>query len=79
MAVSACLWQYINQFIDIADEVNWAADPLVADMFRDRMKGDAYGMRALYMYHLLLNHAGWAEDGQLPGHPDRNGTGGSDL
>ncbi|MBP7028128.1 MAG: RagB/SusD family nutrient uptake outer membrane protein [Bacteroidales bacterium] len=62
-------WQYINQFIDIADEVNWAADPLVADMFRDRMKGDAYGMRALYMYHLLLNHAGWAEDGQLRGIP----------
>lgn len=62
-------WQYLNQFIDIADEVNWAADPLVADMFRDRMKGDAYGMRALYMYHLLLNHAGWAENGQLLGIP----------
>jgi len=62
-------WQYLNQFIDIADEVNWAEDPLVADMFKDRMKGDAFGMRALYMYHLLLNHAGWAEDGQLLGIP----------
>ena len=62
-------WQYLNQFIDIADEVNWAADSLVADMFRDRMKGDAFGMRALYMYHLLLNHAGWTDDGQLLGIP----------
>lgn len=62
-------WQYLNQFIDIADEVNWAADPLVADMFRDRMKGDAFGMRALYMYHLLLNHGGWTDDGQLLGIP----------
>ena len=62
-------WQYLNQFIDIADEVNWAADPLVADMFRDRMKGDAFGMRALYMYHLLLNHGGWADNGQLLGIP----------
>jgi len=62
-------WQYLNQFIFIADGVNWAADPLVAEMFKDRMKGDAFGMRALYMYHLLLNHAGWATDGQLLGIP----------
>ena len=62
-------WQYLNQFINIADEVKWAEDPLVASMFKDRMKGDAFGMRALYMYHLLLNHAGWAEDGQLLGIP----------
>lgn len=62
-------WQYLNQFIDIADKVNWAADSLVADMFKDRMKGDAYGMRALYMYHLLLNHGGWTTDGQLLGIP----------
>jgi hypothetical protein len=61
--------QYINQFIEIVDDVNWASDPLVAEMFRDRMKGDAYGMRALYMYHLLLNHAGWSEDGQCLGIP----------
>lgn len=63
-------WQYLNQFIDIADDVNWAADPLVAQMFRDRMKGDAYGMRALYMYHLLMHHAGPSEvDGQMLGIP----------
>lgn len=62
-------WQYLNQFIFIADDVNWAEDPLVSKMFRDRMKGDAFGMRALYMYHLLLNHGGWAENGDLLGIP----------
>lgn len=63
-------WQYLNQFIDIADDVNWAADPKAALMFRDRMKGDAFGMRALYMYHLLMHHAGPSEvDGQLLGIP----------
>lgn len=62
-------WQYINQFIEVTDKVHWADDALVADMFKDRMKGDAYGMRALYMYHLLLNHAGWTTDGQLLGIP----------
>ena len=50
-------WQYLNQFLVIVDDVHWADDPLVAEMFRDRMKGDAFGMRALYMYHLLLHHA----------------------
>lgn len=62
-------WQYLNQFISIADDVTWANDELVAEMFKDRMKGDAYGMRALYMYHLLLHHGGWATDGQLLGIP----------
>jgi hypothetical protein len=62
-------WQYINQFISIVDQVKWADDPLVAEMFRDRMKGDALGMRALYMYYLLLNHAGWTSDGKLLGIP----------
>ncbi len=61
--------QYINQFLSIVDSVKWANDSLVAEMFRDRMTGDAYGMRALYTYHLLLAHAGWSEDGQLLGIP----------
>ena len=33
-------WQYINQFIEVTDKVNWAADPLVAEMFKERFKGD---------------------------------------
>ena len=62
-------WQYLNQFIVVSENVKWAEDPLVSDMFKERMKGDAYGMRALYMYHLLLNHGGWGNDGKLLGIP----------
>lgn len=62
-------WQYINQFIEVTDKVNWAADPLVAEMFKERFKGDAYGMRALFMYHLLMAHAGVDVNGQLSGIP----------
>ncbi|ASB48788.1 RagB/SusD family nutrient uptake outer membrane protein [Alkalitalea saponilacus] len=62
-------WNYLNVVLDIADDVNWAADPLVAEMYRDRFKGDAYGMRALLMHHLLLHHAGPGPDGQLLGIP----------
>src|SRR5690606_23884530 len=38
-------------------------------MFNDRLKGEAYGLRALQMYHLLLAHGGWTADGQLLGVP----------
>jgi len=61
--------QYINLLLDIVDEVIFASDPVVNDMFIDRMKGDAYGMRALFLYHLILEHAGWTADGQLLGIP----------
>jgi len=61
--------QYINLFISIIDSVKWANDAKVAEMFRDRMTGDAYGMRALYHYHLLLEHAGWTASGELLGIP----------
>lgn len=64
--------QYINQFLSIVDSVKWANDELVAEMFNDRLKGDAYGMRALYTYHLLVAHAGWTEDGKLLGIPILN-------
>lgn len=63
-------WQYLNQFLAIVDDVHWADDPLASQLFRERFKGDAYGMRALYMYHLLLHHAGPSEvDGQILGIP----------
>ncbi|TCO10697.1 RagB/SusD family nutrient uptake outer membrane protein [Natronoflexus pectinivorans] len=62
-------WNYVNIFLDVADDVEWAADPLVDLMFNDRFKGEAYGLRALLMYHLLLNHAGPGPDGQLLGIP----------
>ncbi|MBO7045976.1 MAG: RagB/SusD family nutrient uptake outer membrane protein [Prevotella sp.] len=62
-------WQYINQCIEIFPTVDWAIDPVAKELYKMRFMGDAYGMRALYMYHLLITHAGWTEDGQLLGVP----------
>lgn len=62
-------WQYINKFLEVSENVQWAADETTAQLFKMRFQGDAYGMRALYMYHLLRSHAGWTEDGQLLGIP----------
>ncbi|GEO03255.1 hypothetical protein AAE02nite_09190 [Adhaeribacter aerolatus] len=60
--------QYLNIMLKEVDQVKWANNPEVSLMFRDRMKGEAYGLRALFMYHLLLNHAGWS-NGELLGVP----------
>lgn len=61
-------WQYINQFIELAPTVEWANDPIASELYKRRFLGEAYGMRALYMYYLLQAHAGVA-DGQLLGIP----------
>jgi hypothetical protein len=38
-------------------------------MFNDRTKGEAHGLRALFMYYLLQAHGGWSADGRLLGVP----------
>lgn len=65
-------WQYINQALEVFPTVDWAADKVASELYKMRFMGDAYGMRALYMYHLLMAHAGWTSDGsdgQLLGIP----------
>ena len=61
--------QYINLFLAEAGKVQWAKDEKISLLFRDRLMGEAYGLRALYMYHLLKAHAGTAANGQLLGVP----------
>jgi starch-binding outer membrane protein, SusD/RagB family len=61
--------QYLNVFLANADKVQWANDEVIKMLFNDRLKGEAYGLRALQMYHLLLGHGGWTQDGSLMGVP----------
>jgi len=61
--------QYLNIFLENADKVIWSKDEIVRTMYNDRLKGEAYGLRALQMYYLLLAHGGWTEDGRLLGVP----------
>ncbi|HSC52961.1 MAG TPA: RagB/SusD family nutrient uptake outer membrane protein [Phnomibacter sp.] len=61
--------QYVNLFLANADKVKWAADPEAGMLFNMRMKGEAYGLRALYMYFMLRAHGGFTDDGQLTGVP----------
>ena len=61
--------QYLNTFLAGCDKVQWAEDAEVSELFRRRMKGEAYGLRGLYYYYLVRNHAGFTTDGQLLGVP----------
>jgi hypothetical protein len=61
---------YINLFLQQTDSINWS--PINKDvrlLFNDRLKGEAYGLRALFMLHLLQSHAGYDASGQLLGVP----------
>ena len=62
--------QYANLFLSIVDKVKWAPSAVSKQqMFIDRMKGEAFGLRAIFYYFLLQAHGGYAEDGQLYGVP----------
>lgn len=60
---------YVNLFLSKADKVHWADDEVAAGMFKDREMGEAYGMRAMFMYYLLQAHGGYDAQGNLLGVP----------
>lgn len=62
--------QYINKFLTIVDKVKWAPSAASKQqMFIDRLRGEAYGLRALLYYYLLQAHGGYADDDILYGVP----------
>ena len=62
--------QYINLFLTKVDKVKFAPSAeSKQQMFIDRLKGEAYGLRAIFYYHLLQAHGGYADDGVLYGVP----------
>ena len=62
--------QYVNLFLSIVEDVKWAPSAVSKQqMFVDRLKGEALGLRALFYYYLLQAHGGYADDGKLYGVP----------
>lgn len=62
--------QYDNLFLQKVEKVEWAPSAASKQqMFIDRLKGEAYGLRAIFYYYLLQAHAGYADDGVLYGVP----------
>lgn len=61
---------YINLYLANAEKVNWNKDETIKNMYLQRFMGEARGLRALFMYHLLRCHAGFDKDGNLLGVPN---------
>ena len=62
--------QYVNLFLKYVNQVNWAQSAASKQqMFIDRLTGEALGLRAIFYYHLLQAHGGYADDGKLYGVP----------
>lgn len=61
--------QYMNITLGEVDKVQWVNDEGANKLFGMRIKGEAYGLRALLMYHLLEAHAGVSNGGALLGVP----------
>lgn len=61
---------YLNLFLREVDSVNWS--PLNKDvrlLFKDRLKGETYGLRGLFLLNLLQAHSGYGNGGELLGVP----------
>ena len=62
--------QYVNLFLSKVEKVKWAPSAVSKQqMFIDRLKGESFGLRALFYYFLLQAHGGYADDGVLYGVP----------
>lgn len=62
--------QYVNKFFTLVNKVQWAPSAKSKDlMFKDRMRGESFALRAIFYYHLLMAHGGYADDGKLYGVP----------
>lgn len=61
--------QYCNLLLEHIDNVMFATNEAINEMFYDRLKGEAYGLRALNMLYLLQNYAGKNAAGELLGVP----------
>lgn len=62
--------QALNQFTTLIDTVNWKGSvPELNWLYTQRFKGEAFALRALLQYHLLVTVAGPGTDGQMLGIP----------
>ncbi len=59
--------QYLNIFLENVDTVHFVKDTNVNKLMIMRMRGEAYGLRAIHHYFLLRAHSGFTTDGSLLG------------
>ncbi|MBN2806414.1 MAG: RagB/SusD family nutrient uptake outer membrane protein [Prolixibacteraceae bacterium] len=61
---------YLNKFLEESSKVEWSYTSDTANiLFNDRLTGEAYALRGIFMFYLLQAHGGYGPDGTLLGVP----------
>lgn len=61
---------YINTFLEEMNEIEWYwKDQITSENFANKLKGEAYALRAWNYFHLLQAHAGMGVNGEMLGVP----------
>ena len=60
---------HANLFLSIVDKVAWNEDPALNTIFRERLRAEAYALRALNNYYLLRYYSGVSATGEYLGFP----------
>lgn len=59
---------YLNYFLSVVDRVEWSWEsPVRKELFKQRLTGEAYVLRAWYYLDLLRSHGGLGKDGNMLG------------
>lgn len=62
---------YINSFLEEMNGIDWYwRDEQTSKLFAEKLKGEAYALRAWNYFHLLQAHAGMGKDGNMLGVPN---------
>lgn len=62
---------YLNYFLEnVVDSIDWKwTNRDLSALYQKRLKGEAYALRALFQYHLLVSVAGYSSTNELLGIP----------
>ena len=61
--------QYIHLYLLHEGNVTWSEDEEMHALFKQRLEGEAYGLRGMFYFYLLRAYAGYSADGELLGVP----------
>ena len=60
---------YVNNFLEVIDNVSWKRDSVTNQLFRERMRGEAIALRGIRHFWILQEHGGKSNSGELLGIP----------
>ncbi|MBO0592969.1 RagB/SusD family nutrient uptake outer membrane protein [Cellulophaga sp. E16_2] len=60
---------FVNNFLEVIENVSWKRDSVTNQLFRERMRGEAIALRGIRHFWILQEHGGKSTSGELLGIP----------